>query len=450
MQDTTVVEEVIVNAEAEVAYIPALNMAVSTTPAELPKSPTAPTAKTDGDTAQDGMAKWGTDNKEPYRLIDLAESNAVLSQGIYWKSNAITSGGLAYGTLVIDEATGKSRLKRVIDPKVEEFLQRSNVNRYLREAALEFYKFWNVFPELIKSSDGVEIASIACHESAWCRWGVQNAKGVIDTCYINANWFKDAKVTDPETTKLRVIDPYYDPVGVAKADAKLVNFIYPVAGTGSGRAYYQRPVWVSVDDQGWLELANRVAKVKIAILNNQMTVKYHLEIAEWWWEWKYSDWNTKKELKGQRMKEELDKFSEKMKADKGAGNSLLSAKRIIGDKEYSGWSIKAIEDHMKDGKHIADSEAGTTHILFALGLDGTLIGSLPGKGQAGSGSDKRVAMNILIANSKSEQDIILEPLQFIFKFNGYVGENGLPYTIWFENYWITTLDKGKETQQQSS
>ncbi|RZK30203.1 MAG: hypothetical protein EOO57_18135, partial [Hymenobacter sp.] len=236
------VQEVIEVPGFEAHYVPALNLVASVIK-DIPRAPLAPTVKITGDIAEaNTFAKWGTDNKLPFTIIDAVNSNAVLSQAIYWKSNAIISGGLAYGNLVID-ANGREQLQRVIDPVVEEWLYKSNILRYLRESSMEFYKFWNVFPELILSNDRNSIASLSCHESAHCRWGLQNAKGLIDTCYINAQWDNGGKFDSPETEKISVIDVYYDPVATVRAQAALASFIYPLAGTSSGKTYYQDAPW---------------------------------------------------------------------------------------------------------------------------------------------------------------------------------------------------------------
>ena len=143
--------EIIVDPGATVAYAPALNMALVTT--DLPKPPAAPATKTDSSNSEAGkMAKWGADNKFPLTVMEEVEKNGVLSRGLYWMANAITSGGLVYGSLVVDEATGQSRLQRVKDPIVEVWLRKSNIKRYIREAAHEFYTFWNPFPELTVSN----------------------------------------------------------------------------------------------------------------------------------------------------------------------------------------------------------------------------------------------------------------------------------------------------------
>ncbi|HMT30417.1 MAG TPA: hypothetical protein PKD91_14175, partial [Bacteroidia bacterium] len=81
------------------------------------------------------------------------------------------------------------------------------------------------------------------------------------------------------------------------------------------------------------------------------------------------------------------------------------------------------------------------------GVDPAIIGMTPGKGiGAGSGSDKRIAFNVYVSLCQADRDIILEPLNFIRDYNGWDPE----LEFRFKYPMITTLDKGKESKQQSS
>jgi hypothetical protein len=99
------------------------------------------------------------------------------------------------------------------------------------------------------------------------------------------------------------------------------------------------------------------------------------------------------------------------------------------NKEYQGWEIKAIDDKMKDGMHIADSNEASSHLLYSLGMDPALIGQQPGTKMAGgAGSDKRVAFNIYIDTVKAHQDLVLEPFPWIDEYNKWEG-----YSYRFKN-----------------
>ena len=102
---------------------------------------------------------------------------------------------------------------------------------------------------------------------------------------------------------------------------------------------------------------------------------------------------------------------------------------------------------MKDGMYLEDSGEATAHIYTALGIDATLVNT-PTKGGmgAGSGSDKREAFNIYMALRKSDQDLILEPLNLIRDFNGWD-----PNTVfWFKNYYVATLNQVTPSQRNAT
>ncbi|MGV3588602.1 MAG: hypothetical protein ACO1OF_16470 [Adhaeribacter sp.] len=444
-------QDAVIHVADGLAILPGLDAIVSTT-----TSSHRPTTLIDESTnvvnVDRKIAKWGTNNLFPQEVIREVEKNPELASTIYWKSIAIISGGLVYGNVVLDE-NGNERLQRVIDPRVEKWNRDTNINRYLRESTHEFYKFWNIWPSLILSNDFKTITSLSCQESAFCRWGVQNNKGLIDLAYLHANWEKGPKAN--QAKPLPVIDPYYQAVERLQEQAAKIKkheWIYPVAGTSSGYTYYQLAPWNSIRKSGWLEVANAIPAFKAALMKYQITAKYHIEVPDYWWKWKFPEWDTLDA--GAKQKKQSDEYAQFTKFLSGAentGKTIFTTFKTdsIKGTAYAGWKITAIEGKIKDGAYIEDSQEASSHIFFSLGVDPSMIGTTPGKGMgAGSGSDKRVAYNIYMANSKPEQDILLEPVDFAYRYNGFTNQNGEPYTLWFKNYWVTTLDQGKETQEK--
>lgn len=446
--------EAIIHVGAGAAILPQLGAVVTTyqSNAKIPHTPIDEQAKLNA--IDKKIAKWGKNNRFPEEVIADVEKNPELSSTIYWKANAIISGGLVYGNIVMD-ANGNERLQRVLDPKVEAWNRNTNINRYLRESAHEFYKFWNVWPTMMMNKDYSFISSIYCQESAFARWGVQNEKGVIENAYFNANWEKNPKTSAKTTKEIPVIDPYFKAVENLQTEAtkkKAPEWVYPISGTSSGYTYYQLAPWNAIRKSAWLEVANAIPVFKAALMRNQITVKYHIEVPDYWWSWKFKEWATyTDEQKQAKQAKEYGQFTEFLSGSEKSGKTIFSGYRTGNDgKEWPGWKITALDDKLKDGAYIEDSQEASSHIFFSQGVDPTLIGRAPGKGMgAGSGSDKRVAYNIWIANSKPEMDLLLEPVDFAYRFNKFTNAQGEPYQVWFKNYWITTLDQGKETQQQS-
>ncbi|MNH20583.1 hypothetical protein D3C79_803600 [compost metagenome] len=110
-----------------------------------------------------------------------------------------------------------------------------------------------------------------------------------------------------------------------------------------------------------------------------------------------------------------------------------------------GWEIIPIEDKLKEGAYIEDSQEASAHLMRAMGLDATLVGAGPGRNMgAGSGSDKRIAFNIYVALLQPYRDVILEPLNFISDYNGWTERiEGLTWR--FREAKLETLDKGQGT-----
>ena len=452
MQTELPTPELLSTPDLDVVYFASTGAAFST---GLSEPVAAPTSARRLDSGEDGalnqvLANWGPDNQRPQQIVADIEANPELAQTLYHKAQSLIGGGLVYGHMVIGE-DGMERLVPAKDALVEAWLKRTNIKKYLREAAKDFYALWHGFTEFLMSGDGKTVAAIACHDSSFCRFAVQDKTGQIKYVFICANWDTVSNVSDSTVTKLPMLDPYFDVVTQMQL-ARLPRFIYPTAGTATGRVYYQPAPWHSLRASGWLALANAIPKFKQALLKNQFTIKYHVQIPDWWWKQKFVDWDKEPKLQRNRVEAELKAFNDKMSGEQGAGNSILTMIKTGPDgRAYDGWKITAIDDKLQDGKYIEDSQEASSHIFFAVGVDPTLIGAAPGKGMgAGSGSDKRVAYNIQQLNMKPEADIILEPLQAAFDFNEF-GVAGNPlkqsYTVMFRSYFIETLNQGRATKE---
>lgn len=396
----------------------------------------------------DEIAFWGDDNLFPYTVLEECSKNTIVGSTLDIKARALYSGGLLYGKLEYKENGEEIFMPDMKNKEINDWLKRTNIKRYLMEAASDFYWFYNVFPELILSNDRSKITGIFVQEATFCRWGLQDKSGIVKKMYLNANWNNGGTTADAK--KINVIDPYYDPVTALKERTDGFNYIYPISFPTPGKTYYQLAHWNSLRTSGWLDVANLIPEFKKSLMKNQITVKYHIKVADWWWSWKFPQWSAlSKEEKIKLQETELQIFNDFLTGSKNAGKSIMTSFKSdpISGKEYAGWEILAVDDKIKDGIYVEDSQEASSHLLYALSVDPSIVGNGPGKAMgAGSGSDKRVAFNMYISMIRAHQDILLEPLDFIRDFNGW-DEN----IVWrFRNSLVTTLDKGKETQQQSS
>lgn len=405
--------------------------------------------------AKEGISFWGDDNLYPQDIIKDIRTVNQIAAALEWKAKAIISGGLIYGFDTIDDK-GKDKFERVIDPAIESWNLRTNINRYNRESMLEYYAHNNVFAKL-RANLGMDfIDSIECPNVCDTRLGVQNQKtGKIDTAYINANWDLGISYDNTEyVKKYPVIDPYYNAAEQVKSLSKN-EFIYPVQGPDYDYTFYSKPAWHSIRESGWLDVAKQIPKFKAALLKRQYTIKYHIDITEKFWTWKFPEWSSLTDAKKKKeiVENYLKQLDEMLAGSDQAGANFLSISECdpVTNKPYPGITITTIDDKIKDGIYVEDSQEASSHIYSSLGIDGSLIGSMPGKMMgSGSGSDKRVAMNIYLANEKPVMDTQLEPISFIYNFNwGKKYENKI-LKVYYKNYWLATQDVSKEPQQQSN
>jgi hypothetical protein len=317
---------------------------------------------------------------------------------------------------------GNEIVKPVYYQPFEDFKRMTNLNRYLIESITDFYWFYNPFPELILSKDLNKIVGISEQESAYSRWGIQNPdSGLVDYCYINACWGNFKSDSDKTTTKVPVLDPYFDAVGNLKAMGEH-KVIYPISYPTPGKTYYQLAHWNSVRSSGWLDVAQSIPKFKKYLFENQITLKYHIQIPNTFWEWKYRDWESMPLVeKKEKINEELKQFEDVMSGADGSFKSLFSSYMADEDgKEYGKWIVNELGTKNNSDMYIEDSAEASSHLLYALGVDPSLVGYSIGKGMgAGSGSDKREAFNMYQTLCQMHRDIILEPLYFIRDYNNW-------------------------------
>lgn len=421
------------------AYIPKIG-AIVTDMSSMPR-PTSAVIKTQD---SDVMALWGDNNDFPQRVIEDVRQDPELPNLLDEKARLAYAGGLIYGTLVRNP-DGSEYLKPItgsLQKEIDDWMMRSNITSYVYEVLKDLYWFGNAFPEVVLDKERKKIVQLCVQPAEQCRWSKQNNKGTIDTCYINAN-FPDAKATDPLTKKLGVIDRYYDAAGTLLL-RKDTNLIYPLSIPSPGSNYYQLADWNSIRASGWLDVSRAIPKFKKALLETQMTIKYHIEVSNQFWELKYPGFDSKELSEKVSIKEtEFKLFQDVMSGATSAGGNLYSPMitDIVTAKEYSLWKITAIDDKIKDGTFLEDGKDASLYKYSAMGIHPALLGTMPNNGLGGAGSNIREAHLLYTMKIRPHQDIILEPLNYlVVPYNKWEG-----VTFRLKNSFMNTLDKGSET-----
>ena len=442
-------DEVIVG--GNVAYLGGINAAVYTEGPPPAVKPTEPNPLLLNNVFP--YANWGDDNLFPQKIIDLASQNTELASLLDWKSRAAQGKEVLPFTRVYNEKGNKLEDKFVDDPEIIAFLTSRQFKRYLREAYTDFFWFWNVFPDLIKSKDGKKIAYLGAHDASHCRWSVMNDKHLVEKCWITPNWgLRNGQVDEKTALLLDVLDPYdWDGVNRMKNNQSIKRFVYPVSYPSPGKTYYQLATWDGFRTSGWLEIASQVPAFKKAIMTNQMHIKYLIKIPTNYWPSVYHDWENLSQVeKDTKKAAKLDEINTQLTNAQNAGKSILNEVGYdVDNNVLPGWSIEVIDDKLKEGAYIADSQEASACLMRALGLDDTLLSKYPGNGQgAGSGSDKRVAFNLYCALQNPYRDTVLEPLHFIAEYNGWK-EKYPTLTFKTVEVELQTLDVAHQTSQEA-
>lgn len=391
-------------------------------------------------------AIWGEDNLRPQKLIQYIEANDLIPTIIDFKVRSFYGDGLVYGYDEVDETTGADKFKRLVVPEIDEWLEKIAIHRYLLKVADDYYSLKNAFVELSVSVGG-RVENITCKDASMCRLSKQDNAGKINTVYVNANW--DNGGTAENSIKVQAIDPDYDVAGQIKPGK---NHIIPLRKQRRGRFYYDKAEWEALIEAGWIDLATLIPQYKKKLMENQLSIKYHVQIPDYWWKWKFKNWDSMDaKQQAEKKQAEVTNFVEFMKGTKNAGNVFFTTfkydERI--NKEFPGWKINILE-MPKGGEYIEDSQETDFHIIRAFGVDPTIVGIGPGKGhQSGSGSDKRVASNHYNQLTAADHDIMISPIDIAAKINGfnsYVPEGKKLYFM-TKSFFIATLDQVTEEKR---
>lgn len=407
------------------------------------KRSTSPRVKPDGSSK---MALWGDENDFPQKVIADIRKDTELGPMLRKRARLLASGGLVWGLPYSDE-NGNEVLKPIdgnADLKIRNWLERSNISRYLMETALDLETLYNAFPEFVLSVDRSEIVQLCAQAAENCRWEKQGDDGLVKNCYINAN-FPDADEKHTLTKKLPVLDPYFDPAENLRQTSSGFNFIYPLSYPTLGSTYYQVADWNGIRESGWLKISQAIPKFKLNLLENQLNIKYHIEISDQYWPLKYPGWKDKLEAeKKKHIDDELKVFSDLMSGVERSGNSLVTAFKTNTEmgKEYSMWKINVIDNKIKQGEFLEEGKDASINKAMAMGLHPALIGAIPNSGMGGAGSNIREAYNLHYFTIRPDQDVLLEPLKVVRDYNGW--PKGMVFR--FRNSFMTTLDKGKESK----
>jgi len=396
---------------------------------------------------QDEIIPWGIDNLYPQNIYNKKFLfNGAAVGGIDVLKSTFYGNGFALYKETQPDVGGDIVKRRELLSKhseIQQFIRSNKLHRFWFGKLTDLSLFQISFTEHVLSKNQDKIVLVKRHQAANCRFMPMDEKGIIPFIYVNTDW----QNYDPKyTVKIPFMNPELTAVEIKQhcKDKRIFNFMTVTCYPLVTESYYPQADWHAVDRNGWMQVANAVPELKQAIFENQLHFKYIVYVSDYYFENYYKDeWDDFDAAKRQEMREQLaTAIDDHMSGNKAGGRSLTSPIFEDGGKFVKGIEVHPIDNKLKDGSYLPDASAANSEILFAIGVDPSIIGAgIPGSGsQSRSGSDKREAYTILSARLTPKRHIALDDWELWRDFNGW--DQDLEAT--FPNVNLTTLDKNPD------
>jgi hypothetical protein len=401
------------------------------------------------------VASWGANNDYPQKLLKELRLNGAGLAGLKILTKTHYGSGFILAKETFEDGKRKILQQSIYQyPEILAFWKLNKMKSFFKETILD-EEYWSLaFPEYILSADYKKINRVKRKQTANARFSVMNEEtGYIENVFFSYKWHLGVAMDSRFVSDVPLIDTYWSAEEVKEycKKNKIRKFVRPIFYPLVDESYYPKTPWHAVKDNDWLAIANSIPTFKKAIFDNQINIKYHIEVNEDYFDRKYKDdWQIFTAEKRQEIRKNfVEEVDVALRDTKNAGGSLMSvAYRDNSGAVVPGLKITAIDDKYKEGSYLPEASAANSEILFAMTVDPAIIGAgIPGgKLGAGSGSDKRESFLILSALMKSNRDTTLEVFDFIKEYNGWPDD----LIGGFEDTILTTLDANPTGTQKAA
>jgi hypothetical protein len=377
--------------------------------------------ETDGIESNEKWALWGEDNLYPKKVMEDLRKSSVGKKAIGALVDVHIGTGPIYFTKRY-ETTESGIKKLILDrpaiPEIDDFLEDNDVIVQQKGIISDLETFAMAYPEFILNKGKAKVVSYHRNKAIYSRMGKRDKTGKAKHIYVSAKWPDPAK---SEYTEI--------PIYSRLAENLPAKFALPLAYVNSDSGTdYSIPDWDSVRQNGWLDVAEMIPAAKKAIYQNQAVIKYHVRVPANYFSLNCAGWDEMSAVDQQKEKDALEDAIEQYLTDvKNYGKSIFTYDMVDDmGKKISGVEITAIDNKLKDGQFLPDATAANAEILFAIGINPSIIGvGIPGtRASKGSGSYIREELWKMQALAHSNRVISLKPLRLITKINKWTGPNG--------------------------
>ena len=438
------------------AYLPGAKCAVTTTSRSMIAEPkTEPFAQRGKDGKSYRIVPWGDKNNLPAKIMESCYKSPIVTAGMNFNCSSAYGDGIMYGRWKVNENGKKVFVEDRSIKEINAFFLDNDMDNYLLEQVNDITWFYNIFPEILLNRER-KIVGLRHKEAAFSRLEEMDpTTGEIKHHFYSAKWGDSPGADNIDITP--ILSPY-DTVedlrvrmgikpgkNAKKATPKQFRFIIPINLPTPGRNYYQKPYWYSIIESGWLDYSQRIPEFKNALLENQMVIKYHVELSDDYFDKIFrAEGLTTPEEKQERIKKEYNDLNRFLSTVKNTGKTVISFIRYDAQgKELRRMKINVIDNKITGGEYIEDSEEASNIISYGLGVHPSLIGSSPGKNKNISGSEARELFIIKQSMLRPIRDRMLRPLYIIKAYNQWPDD--IDFVI--PNTTLKTLDSGTGSEK---
>jgi len=402
----------------------------------------------------------GTSNQLPIEMANRIRQCGVLSAGIEAKARIAIGKGLRPVLITGMGNNGDEIYEFVQDDDIDAWMQANNTFKHSITTIRNMIGYGWSHSRIVLDNDGKSIARFKTDDIVKCRLKRKNKDtGFIESTFYAADWRQVSGSESNEFVKeieMLQEDNEYNHLselmgmdGGNKSDTREFSIIS--RGPLNGQEYYPYPLWFSCWD--WVDMAIKVPAMKVAMMNNQMSIKYVITISDRYFTRGDAKWNSyTPEEKQNKFAEKAAEINKHLSGNDKAFKSIISGRYIdpVTNTEVKDIMIEVIDDKMKEGKLLPDSGAANKEILFALMLNPAIMGANTFGGDysggAGSGSDIREAYLVQIMLMEAERQMNAHIFDVVKRFNGWDKKYpGKTLAFRYPSLILTTLDTGGST-----
>lgn len=401
-----------------------------------------------------GVAYWGSANTLPKDMIADIETTGVLYGAIDAKARMTYGRGAVPAIVKGFNDDGSEQLEFINDTHIMRWLKWNNNLDYNIGTLKDLYGLGNSGAKLLFNPSRTELLHYKRVDGCSWRLGVTE-NGDVNQLLISSDW---DMYTNKESDK-----KYFDSIPLLNREFPLFDLKSRKSGnlfglvtqyTLTGRDFYAPSPWYAA--RQWVKIAQGVPTKKEAIYKNQMSIKYVVSIHRDFWPHQYPEWGSLDDKGKDALMDSFYKSVDKhLTGGENAGKSIWNTR--IHDtetqKEVDAIQITVIDDKMKEGQLLPDSNAAVIEILIAMHFNPSLFGAEFGSndaygGGAGSGSNIRESYLVQLMLVEYERQKMSLVFDIAAEVNGWAKnyENKGMLVLRYPNQILTTLNTGAATK----